>query len=179
MTVSRKSLPPAPPPRWPGRRFNFVEVLADYGCLCTAVMESRSRCIDKDSCSRKISPESTASRGQRRHVGHQVKTPGPPPWLWHTGCYSNPPPHYLIGSLHGGTTSTFDGEIRGITGRILIGLTGSDTERSNARLKTWKQGFPALDLQHFGKSEEGKRKKKQWNFRMTKCLDPFLNERKQ
>lgn len=34
------NLSPLPLPRWPGWRFNFVEVLADYCYLSAAVMEN-------------------------------------------------------------------------------------------------------------------------------------------
>lgn len=150
--------------------------------------QAGGRGIDKDSCSCKISPERAARRGQQRHVGRQVKTPGPPPRLWHAGWYSSPP-YYLIGSLQGGGPSTSDGEIKGITGCILIGFTGSDTERSNRRLKTWKHVFPSLDLQHFGKSpllgtgfepqNEDSRENHEVLGWKKKNLDLFLNKRKQ
>lgn len=79
-------------------------------------------------------------QGQQRHVGRQVKTPGPPS-LQHTGWYSSPA-YYLIGSLQGGRPSTLDGGIKGLKACILIGFTGPDAKRSESRLMKEKKALP-------------------------------------
>lgn len=116
-------------PWWPGWRFNFIEVLADYSYLSAAVMENAAQAGSEQGAGTLIR---TAALG-RFPQGEQWNRAGKDTLdiRWkrqdHLHCRtldSIHVPYYLIGSLQAGTPSTFVGGIKELKGCILIGLTG-------------------------------------------------------
>lgn len=122
------------PPRWPGWRFNFVEVLADYRYLSAAVMENAAQAGSEQGAGTLIRTAALGRFPRGEQWDKAGKDTSDVRWKHrdHPHCRTLAgiqAPYYLIGSLQAGRPSTFVGEIKELKGCILIGFTGSDEKK--------------------------------------------------
>lgn len=139
------------PPRWPGWRFNFVEVLADYRYLSAAVTENAAQAGSEQGAGTLIRTAALGRFPQREQWDRASKDALDVRWKhWdHPHCSTLAgiqASYYLIGSLQAGRPSTFVGGIKELKGCILIGFTGPGKKKISKQIDKRKKAPSPLDL---------------------------------